>query len=704
MIGDPISRFEDKLPRAIDVLRYYYHFECNVQDTEKICHTTKQIHEIYHRARIPTIHFESIRSKIKRLVTSVKSVIETRKSKLKTQMHKESNILEKLMRLFEVTQNEGVLSFILKDFLEDQRTTRGRFIRSLSVVGIASNQQLPARSNSYYELSQSHSVLNVCEESMEMEIEESDVFELSHDYDESPDFAPPHSNKSGKLQLCKHDMKELSKCVGSYRTMEKVLAIGIKAAGKNPNDYAISKTTLCSEMNKLRAISKSGVIDQISSSNEKVIIHFDGKSFAKINAKHIGKDSRMVAVCHTRKKNTALGLPILESGSAETYAWELIGLCENFNLSQRVVGLGADTANTNTGEKGGVCTKFEQEIGRDVLFLACRHHIHETILRYAFTEAFGVIDAPTTTLVDVLKENWQHIKEQGFRYAPCDEFVYESEHLQSLYNNAMKTLQKHSKCKFLRDDYSELNDLCLKFFGIQTMKTFMVPGSNSKARWMSKAIYGMKMYLFREEMEFSDEFRVKLLEFALFVAVIYCKFWNRCTNAPDAPVNDLELIKELRQYSTHNPNMANAVLTAFEKHLWYLGDELVPISLFSDKVSIDDKNKMRRIISNNYTQRNDNSRRLKNYIEGMELSDLVTSRSGFIFSLLEIDIGFLLHDAATWELNLSYSNAKKCISELIIVVNDEAERALGRANRLIRDQKVRSEARLQNMFLSMYSD
>lgn len=52
----------------------------------------------------------------------------------------------------------------------------------------------------------------------------------------------------------------------------------------------------------------------------KVIIHFDGKSFSKINAKHVGKDSRMIAVCRSQTNHTVLGLPILESGHAMTHS------------------------------------------------------------------------------------------------------------------------------------------------------------------------------------------------------------------------------------------------------------------------------------------------------------------------------------------------------------------------------------------------
>lgn len=669
-----------------------------MDEKEKISITSKQIQQLYNRAGIPTIHFESIRSKVKRLISSVKQVVVTRKSRSASQIKKESLLFQKLSQFFEVTQNEYLLSKNKRDFLIEQRTLRQRLI-TLDLLYL----HQPSTSNQL----QNNEMNQIISSKSEIENEHEPICGSLENlnFDNSPDFVPFDDEKGKrKIKLSDDDVNELSKSGGSYRVIEKALNIGIKTAGGNPKDYAISKSFLCNQMNSFRSLTKSDLLEQIGSNNEKAIIHFDGKKFARINEKHLGMDSRMVAVCHTQTKTVPLGLPILQSGTAQAYVNEIIGLCENCNLIGRVIGLVCDTVVVNTGEHRGVCALFEAETETEVLRITCRHHIHEVILSVAFMVCLGAIEAPQIVIFDQLKIEWSNIKERGYQYRPCKQSVLKSIHLRSLYDEAKVILLENAEIKFVRDDYAELNDLCLKFFGIKTKKGFMVPGAMSKSRWMAKAIYAIKTYLFRDELGLEEDFERDILELALFVSIVYCKHWNQCTNAIDAPVNDLAFIWELEQYSKYNEEIAASVMNSFQNHLWYLGEELAVLALFSNRVSSADKNIIRlQLTSRDYPARSENSLRLKKYVNGMKLTDLITERSRFLLSLLDIDLDFLQQRAETWKRSTSYKNAEKLVKDLIVVVNDPAERALGRANVLIQNQKARSETRFQNMFSSLYS-
>lgn len=295
LIGASINRFEQKLPRGIDIIRFYFHFE-NAGETEKISHTAREIQNIYQQAGISTVHFESIRSKTKRLVSSVKSIVATRKSRGSTQIRKVSEIFEKFRPI------SCLLIVIAKE--EEYNCW---ILTKMNFLGVV--------------------------------------------------WTP------------------------YYGVIEKVLAIGNRTAGGNSNDFAISKTALCSQLSSLRSSKKTDVLQQITSNDEKALLHFDGKKFAKINQKHIDKDSWMVAVCHTAKKDIPIGLPILSSGEAESYASHLFELCERYNMSDRIVGLVCDTTTTNTGIWGGVCVLFEEKIKKDVLNLMCRPHVLEVFYR-----------------------------------------------------------------------------------------------------------------------------------------------------------------------------------------------------------------------------------------------------------------------------------------------------------------------------------
>jgi hypothetical protein len=77
-----------------------------------------------------------------------------------------------------------------------------------------------------------------------------------------------------------------------------------------------------------------------------------------------------------------------------------------------------------------------------------------------------------------------------------------------------------------------------------------------------------------------------LKELCLFYALVYVPAWFSAPVAADAPVNDLKLLKTLEKYKSLNPIISEKVLNKITNHLWYLGPELVPLSLFSDLVNI----------------------------------------------------------------------------------------------------------------------
>lgn len=72
--------------------------------------------------------------------------------------------------------------------------------------------------------------------------------------------------------------------------------------------------------------------------------------------------------------------------------------------------------------------------------------------------------------------------------------------------------------------------------------------------------------------------------------------------------------------------------------------------------------------------------------------------------LLDIDLNFLKKDPANWNQCKTYLIAQKKVSDLIVAVNDSSERALQFGAKLIDDQRVRTENRLQDFIVSSYSN
>ena len=74
-----------------------------------------------------------------------------------------------------------------------------------------------------------------------------------------------------------------------------------------------------------------------------------------------------------------------------------------------------------------------------------------------------------------------------------------------------------------------------------------------------------------------------LCEFCIFAAHIYVPAWISCPIASDAPANDLMIFTRIKQYSEINKVISNAAMKKLQNHTWYLGSEMIPLSLFSDK-------------------------------------------------------------------------------------------------------------------------
>jgi hypothetical protein len=109
------------------------------------------------------------------------------------------------------------------------------------------------------------------------------------------------------------------------------------------------------------------------------------------------------------------------------------------------------------------------------------------------------------------------------------------------------------------------------------------------ARLMAKVIYCFKLYLFRGQSKLTAAENRKLEEFCPFARHIYVKAWISCPIARDAPANDMMLVRQTHQYSTINKTVSDAAKKKFQNHLWYLGAELLPLCLFSDRISVEEK-------------------------------------------------------------------------------------------------------------------
>lgn len=449
------------------------------------------------------------------------------------------------------------------------------------------------------------------------------------------------------------------------------------------------------------------ISEQIRNSNSKLVLLFDTKTCKQLNAAHLPREKRLAVISYSERTHVGLGISCIENGTAETLSDTLLDITTEFNLSERIIGLVCDTENTNTGYSGGTCTKFEKKIKKELLHLSCRHHIMEIVLKKVCEKLLGSNQTPHFSFEgsNEIKTQWKNIDKTNF-LGIDEEDLGCSPIVSALRNEAIEQIEHDATNPDVRDDYAELDDVCLKLLNIRTNESIRVIGALSKARWIAKALLIAKTYLFRESLDLCPEIVSSLRRLSIFICCLYVIFWNRIPNVFDAPFNDLTFMQQLHLYKEHDDEIAQTAINSFGEHLWYLSEELITLSLFSSKVTVATKNKMRHRFRTNMTSRNEASLKFKmessTPFNNLNLEDFVQPRSYLLFKVLEIDPDFLHQDAMIWDYCESYKTIKHMVDQTITVINDGSERILGIADNIINTQKARKEKFFKNLTFSKF--
>ncbi|GBN75213.1 hypothetical protein AVEN_37576-1 [Araneus ventricosus] len=103
-----------------------------------------------------------------------------------------------------------------------------------------------------------------------------------------------------------------------------------------------------------------------------------------------------------------------------------------------------------------------------MLFFSCRHHVYELVLKAVFeVKIKKVTTSPDIPLFKKIKDNWKNIDPTKIQcYRETVELFRTLPELENLLNFHRAEL----KNVMVRDDYRELNELSIVFFGGDTEK------------------------------------------------------------------------------------------------------------------------------------------------------------------------------------------------------------------------------------------
>ena len=100
---------------------------------------------------------------------------------------------------------------------------------------------------------------------------------------------------------------------------------------------------------------------------------------------------------------------------------------------------------------------------------------------------------------------------------------------------------------------------------------------------MAKAMYSIKVYLFREQFKLMKREEKALFDISQFVVLIYIKAWFLSPSPVRAPLQDLNFLKSLDLYKNVYPDISKVATKKILGHLWYIGEELVTLALYEQK-------------------------------------------------------------------------------------------------------------------------
>lgn len=395
-----------------------------------------------------------------------------------------------------------------------------------------------------------------------------------------------------------------------------------------------------------------------------------------------GKVERLPIVVSQGAEAQLLGVPKIRSATGEFMAEAVYQTLTDWKATKGVVAMCFDTTNSNAGRMNGACTLLESKLQRNLLKLACRHHVYEIYLRAAFEAHFPGTSAPTVALFERFKSEWKNIDTTKFEPGIRDEKIRNV-----LNEQVRKDLVDFCKIELkktiVRADYKELLKLTLIFLGEDLgIIHFRAPGPDHHARWMSKALYGLQIYLFSSQFRLSKHQEDGLKEFCLFVVLLYTKAWFRCTHSVQAPKQDLQFLKAILQYEQIDKKIYSAVTKKICGHLWYLSPEPIALAFFDDNVSLAEKRELRDTLlsqpppnESTYIDRLIIPQSQIKMLSNWNLHDFITENTIYFFKRFKISQAFLNKDPFEWSNDQQYTDAKSLLSTLE-VVNDNAERSV----------------------------
>ncbi|KAJ6634641.1 hypothetical protein Bhyg_13217 [Pseudolycoriella hygida] len=559
LLGSVVSELpKSKLPTIGSILKVFLSISPTTSPKSASILASDVLH-IWFSCGIPCIEKDKVCLKIKNIHAEYQELQRSKHRRTELQESRENNFNKKCGKLCDIAKSgiDSLVSDKVNFFLRNQRTTRTLKLNFLK-------DEAP-----YTEERRCHKKI------VNTDVSEANDFERDGS-EEDMEYTENYSPKIKNLETSNSSVivntiikaPEVTSTIDRIKLSSNKFKYLMGSIGKvltaDSSKSRVSKNTIERRRKQNRSIIARNIKSEFieTSASEVCVIHWDGKLLTNIqrNDGTVKKKVDRIAVAATSSGNSKLlGIPKVNGGTGDNIAKVVFEEITDWNLT-RVIGICFDTTKSNTGGKIGAASLLQKKyLKQQILHFPCRHHICEIILAAVFIYTYGVSSGPNiTTFVD-FRNRWNEIPNKS-TYIGIPENKLQSPLAKQLRLETVECLQQilsDDNSYTPRDDYRELIDLTLIILGVQNKKyKIRIPGALHHARWMCKVIYAFKMYLLREQHQFSEGLQKSLQDFCLFCSLMYVKYWILCPLFPDAAVNDLTFYKNLKSYEEIDKNIA----------------------------------------------------------------------------------------------------------------------------------------------------
>ena len=453
-----------------------------------------------------------------------------------------------------------------------------------------------------------------------------------------------------------------------------IIASLTNQGGGDIDQIPLSKSTANRHRAAARKSASEGIKKNFSCTHAQ--IGFDAKLMKDLNG--YDKVNRLAVVLVQENENKLLAISKSDGSTGKVEAETVKKVLDEWGIADNIIACGFDTTSSNTGVHKGACTILQQLLAKLLLWMACRHHSMELIIAAAYITIFGPTTGPEVTLFKGLQEAWNSLDPTDIDLPTIPpSLLKQKEDLLSFINSKLSDPDS-----IPRDDYKEFLELAKLYLGgtVSRKKGYQYklqrPGADHQARWMSKAIYILKMALLHKQLkDIHWTKKKKIQKMAQFVVFVYLKPWFNAPRITSAASNDLDLYSSLVKFRKLNKKVADKCCTVLKRHTWYLTEDLITFSLFDEDLPITTRTDLARRIHQKKTPAELTIRKptLPDISEKSELIDFVGRRSVLLFNLIGVSSDFLAHE--DWHLSAEYEKAKATLRNLS-ATNDGPERAI----------------------------